>query len=676
MAAVITDYQLETARICTSKSAHIVPLKASFLDLDEWAKHSPFLNKTYEGSLEPSTGFNLGSHSNAVTPDRKLPRAARRNRRVISKKKLSPGIGSQASRQFVGIKTKRFKGRNHGLHLSGLSVQHVNLGSQADLAGVHKGFRITHFNQKRVTSPHELTTLIEDACLTNIDYTIRFTNDAEEVSVRVLNNRENVFVTVSIQDTIADIKELVETENGLPSKYMRVFVNLRRRNDREVLQDILKESKEEMTLKRRQADTSYGLQDLFIAVEHCPLFDIPDTALAEALDLLCAPSELPHIHTKGTAPITRRAWSRKPETDIKQRKDVKAHFNAEFEPKEKPTNKFLIYTGIRVRRLIWQAWWDWVFDKLASSQFPRPRSDRRFKKSKSRRQRSRHRTRSRESAPSEADIEESANGSRGSRSIESMDKPSNRSRNRSGNRSRGRSKQRSPNIPRRKSGSLSPAKRRRRSRSAGVGIGRRGRRRGSTDMFKKSPNKSIGNQSPEEWYWGSVLSFESLCGAGPPMLRKFRGTIAERHWETIVMQAALGSDRWFEEIIEPDLSKDWLQMVTELESLDGPDVYFNGKVLSPTEECVWGRGIDPNSKTRLRRNSSGTKFGTLFVMRSPFCAIFQFEDSMEMMAFTSRDRTLLAGLLQDNLRNYTIRLKRMTRLRLRSLHGYEEKISH
>jgi len=224
-------------------------------------------------------------------------------------------------------------------------------------------------------------------------------------------------------------------------------------------------------------------------------------------------------------------------------------------------NKLVVYIGARARRVIWQAWWDWLFETLAIEDH-------------------------------DASLEE-----------------------------------------------------------------------------RKGENEKAGKSSPSSTFRkpGDLLVFESLCGASRPVLRNFSGTFFERHWEILVLHAALGTNRWYQEVVKEESSSRWLDLVRQLEGLDGPDVFYNGRVLRKEDMRMWGAGRGLGVQTV--ENTSKTKFGNLQVFHRPFSAIFQFEDSGEVIIFSRKDRRSLERLIKSNA-TVKVRKEKKTRLYVRGLDGH------
>uniref|UniRef100_A0A6V3K3I6 Ubiquitin-like domain-containing protein n=1 Tax=Lotharella globosa TaxID=91324 RepID=A0A6V3K3I6_9EUKA len=519
-----------------------------------------------------------------------------------------------------------FSGADHGMILTGLLVTGCERGSQAQVNGVRKGWTVKSFDGKEVTSGKQLRTLISRASGQDRSYLLGFDNQVYEVVVKFMHTsgRNHVKLKLSPNDTVRTFKLRIESEYGIPSEYQRLYVNHRLANDRDLFRDLAYKSGVTPTKKKSgKKDTSYFEKALYICLDYRPLFDLPAESIAEAVDVMCSRGELPHIAYEETVDskgvIHRRTSTRNIDSKGKDRTSVsgasssdrsnsslgnilrrpsipvattplrtsdrskgmeKIYEDDDEEDKEindietpasnsKRTrasgskakmSAILVYTGIRIRSAIWQAWWEWLFLHLAEQQH-------------------------------------------------------------------------------------------------------------SEWMAKKTKEdaKIVTSQENAKWMPAQPFVFESLCGVGPPVLQNFRGTFAERHWEAIVLHACLGTQTWFSEIVYPNVDRKWLQTVKALEDLDGPDVFYDGNVIltSKNRQPTWGKRLDTMS---LRQNSSKTKFGSLRVYRSPFAAVFQFEDTAEVMLFTSKERKQLEDLVAANSKGKP-RTNRKARMVLRGLDG-------
>lgn len=527
-----------------------------------------------------------------------------------------PALSLRARGQATLFLTKtnlQFQSRNsHGLRLSpdGLTVVGVDEKSEAENAGVRKGWQVTHVDGEEVALRSDFDHIL--SCATG-SYIITFRNkfDFENITVRLLHThgaQRELKLDALPADSIRVLKLRIEAATGIPSHLQRLFFLGVLCDPNDIIGGFI-------SRKHETPDDT-----LTYCLDCRPLFELGVNALTEALDVLSAEGELPHIRTEsslphgddktasviapqlreqGTPPSRQRSLSPAllspardrhvgalvrhvrgdteifDETDADTRiaddseggdsesgSDAKAGDNRPEPMRRAPIR---VYTGVRLRSLVWQGFWDWTFQRLAQP-------------------------------------EKDSDG-----------------------------------------------------------------RRPNPHQERKAARKRRALKTPR------LVSFESICGVGPPRLSKFHGTFEERHWETVVMQATLGVQRWFRDVVHPDLSSAWLQLVTALEGIDGPDVFWDGVVLATetaTTGAIWGREIalDPDFRLRFVPNTSDSGFGTLRVFRTPFHCIYQFEDSHETMLFTRKDESLLRRLIDANESGH-VRMKRKTRLVLRGLDG-------
>eukprot|EP00484_Ammonia_sp_Unknown_P027936 CAMPEP_0197047768 /NCGR_PEP_ID=MMETSP1384-20130603/23220_1 /TAXON_ID=29189 /ORGANISM="Ammonia sp." /LENGTH=889 /DNA_ID=CAMNT_0042479767 /DNA_START=357 /DNA_END=3026 /DNA_ORIENTATION=+ len=182
-------------------------------------------------------------------------------------------------------------------------------------------------------------------------------------------------------------------------------------------------------------------------------------------------------------------------------------------------------------------------------------------------------------------------------------------------------------------------------------------------------------------YEPKILGYQ--YGGSPPYLLNFDGTVGERHAENkeIIEHESFHSYRDFLAVFASDESDEGNQALIEsmkyiICSLNGVDVFWDGSCMNLNDEMQ-----EQVEQAREVDNCSVTKFGKLYIIPFPFCAVFVSDDSENAKAVFSISPVIAGRMydaekgranvlsLADRNKDSEIQRRKETRLKLRALDG-------